>query len=447
MPQVDGIVSNIDTTGLINAIIAAQKVPLNKIEDQISDYQNRREKVAGVSNRMKDLQAAIEKMDTEAELRGRKATLSSTDQFDMSLGASAAFGNYSIRVTGLSSNETEVSQGYAAKDTLGTVPEGTLVVTYAGTPHTITVDSTNSSLSGLADELSQVAGLNAAVVDTGETGANRYRLMVSGEDTGASNTISFDTSGLTGLTGTLPVFTEKQTAADATISLNGVTVKSATNTFTDVLPGISLTAKAEGSTAVKATIAQDAGSMLSHANAFVKAYNDVLNYYNTNTAFNADENIAGPLLGEGSTRRAVEQLGQMVADQYSTGGEYTALSQFGFSTDRDGVLSLDESKFTEALADHEDEFVSLFTSDTGPLPTMRDTIANSFIDAETGTLASVTDSLESTIKTMQEYVDDQNDKLDAQAESLRSKFTTMEQVLGNVKSSSNFLAALFGSSG
>ena len=444
MPSVDGIVSGIDTTGLINAIIGAKSVPVRKVEDQIEDFTNRREKVSGLSNRMKDLQTAIEAMDEEKEFRGRKARTSSADQFSLDVTSAAAFGTYDIRVENLAKTETEVSQGYADADALGAIPEGTLLINYGGATYSITVDSTNRSLSSLASQLASQAGLSASVIDTGESGSDRYRLMVSGQDSGAANTISFDTSGLTGLTGTVPTFTEEQAADDARIALNGVTVRSATNEFSSLLPGLSLTALAEGTEAVSVGVERDPKGMIDRGKAFVKAYNDVISYYNTNTAFNADANIAGPLLGESTSRRAVEQLGQMVGAQYGT-GTLDSLAQFGFKTERDGTISLDETAYSEALEDSEDDLVALFTSSTGALPMMRDTIRDTFVDADTGSLASMSKSLESTIQSMQDWVTDTNDRLDTYAEGLRKRFTSMEQSLGSIQSSRSFLTSLFGS--
>ena len=63
----------------------------------------------------------------------------------------------------------------------------------------------------LAAAIDEIDGLSAYVLNTGAD-SEPYKLVVQGEDTGTDNSISFDTSGLTG-SGTVPSFTEQRAAS------------------------------------------------------------------------------------------------------------------------------------------------------------------------------------------------------------------------------------------
>ena len=78
MASVDGIVSGIDTTGLINAIVTARTVSINSMKQNKSDFEKQRESVAGVKNRMQSLVDAIGKLDEAGKLSKWKVDTSAT---------------------------------------------------------------------------------------------------------------------------------------------------------------------------------------------------------------------------------------------------------------------------------------------------------------------------------------------------------------------------------
>ncbi|MEQ1506440.1 MAG: flagellar filament capping protein FliD [Myxococcota bacterium] len=442
MTTVDGIVSGLDTTALINAILTAQSVPIATMKVQVSDYEKQKEAVAGVKGRFTTLSDTIKTIDTAAEFQAYKVE-SSSSQVAVTASSGAIAGSYAIQVDNLASAETSVSQGYDDKSaaTLGT---GTFSVTVGGVQTDLTIDGTNNSLQGLADALSGVDGLAAYVIDTGAT-TGRYKLMVQGLSTGAANSLEFDASALTG--GTAPAFTENTSAVDATVQISGVTIHVASNTLDGAIPGIRIDLLQKGTTADTVKVTEDHDAMREKFKAVIDSFNAAIDYYAQQTVYNLDQDIRGPLVGEATTRRAVEDLGLMASNRYTVADtSFQALSMIGVSTGRDGKLTLDTAKFDAAFDDDPDGMVTFLTSTDGPLGVMASRIDELYVDSDTGSLVNRQEGLESTISDLNDSIAAAEDRMDSYAKILRDQFTAMETVLGQIQSTQGYLTSFFAAS-
>jgi flagellar hook-associated protein 2 len=444
MPSVDGIVSGFDTTALIEGLATAYSVPLQFMEGDLEDEKATLEKVSGLSNRLEDLSEAIGKLQGDDGLVAYTASSSNESAFTASASAGAAPGSYTIDVQSLASNETEVSQGFADKDAFD-LGSGTFSVTYGGVTTDVTLTAgVDNSLQGLADALNKVDGISAYVIDTRD-GASPYKLVIQGDDTGADNTITLDASGLTG--GTLtPTFTEQVSAADAHVVVNNVDVYSASNKMTTI-PGVTLDLKSSGEGPTKLDVGLDQEAMKANVQAFVDAYNDIQSYYDANTSYDADEGIAGALVGDSTARRVMETLGRQLSSSVDTGdgNPFTALSQIGISTNRDGTLSLDEDKLAAVLESDLENVRSMFSAETGAIGTLKTTIDDVFVDPDNGTLSSRKDSLNESIEELEVRIERQQVRLEDYTAFLREKFTAMEVAMSQFEGTAAYLAGMFSS--
>ncbi len=450
MPSVDGIVSGLDTTALIGAILDVAAVPGLAMDDQLTEYEEQLEAVSGLTNRLNDLVSAIEDIDELTELPSYVASLSEEGSLDVTADSEAIPGSYDIEVLATATAEVEISDGYSDATSTGVIAEGTLTVTYAGTDYDVTIDSDNSSLEGVAAAIDDVDGLTAYVMDTGDA-TDPYRLVVQADETGADNTVEFDTSGLGG-GGSVPSFTENSSAGDAEISINGISIYSDDNSFNDVIPGLSIDALQVTDDPVTVTVSLDDEAIEEKMQAFVDAYNEVISYYNTQTSYNDEEGIRGGLVGDSSARGVIDSLGRMISGSFDVDTDISALSQLGISTESDGTISFDADEFSDALdADLEDVFEFLTHDDEdaetyGVFATLRDTISDVYVDEYEGTLSLRSETLEETIADTEERLEDFNLYLDNYEERLRDQFTYMETVLAELQANQSYLAALFSSS-
>ncbi|MGB2130923.1 MAG: flagellar filament capping protein FliD, partial [Marinobacterium sp.] len=99
------------------------------------------------------------------------------------------------------------------------------------------------------------------------------------------------------------------------------------------------------------------------------------------TGYSRDENnqvVRGDLSGDGTAKTLVNRLRQLVGSEV-TGVEsgFTALTNLGIRTERDGSLSINEDEFSKAFSEHFDLVGDLFA--------MKTSSGNGFVDVGMGT--------------------------------------------------------------
>jgi flagellar hook-associated protein 2 len=438
---IDGIVSGLDTTSLINAVLTARTVSIDTLKGRLADLEEQREAVAGISNRMSTLSSTIAPLEAPQDLLSYGATTTSTS-FSVSASSSALPGSYALRVHALAAAQVSESQG-ASDPAAHTLAKGTLSVTVGGVATDIVVDDANNSLTDLAASLNQVDGLSAWVLNTGAA-TDPYRLVVQGDDTGLANAFTFDTAGLSG--GDVPAFTQRAAAADAVVELSGVTIQSASNRLVDVVPGLTFDLQAPNAVAEAVTVQRDDEAIRTRVQGLVDAYNELVVYHATQSVFNSEAGLKGPLSGEATTRRALEDLSTTVTRQFTVPGTaITALSSLGVSTGRDGQLEFDADAFTAALQADPDGIATFLTDDAGPLASIARKIDELYVDSDTGSLSSRGESLASSIEDMNLQIERAEERLVVHADILRSQFTAMEILLSRLQTSQGFIANLLAS--
>jgi flagellar hook-associated protein 2 len=441
MPAIDGIVSGIDTTALINGIIGAAAVPLQFMQADLTLFKERQTKLAALATKFTEVQTAIEKFDELSELKIAKQSTEEATQFSATVDGDSKTGSYDIKVIKLATGQVTSSQGFADATATGVISQGTMDVTINGVTSTVTVDGTNDSLDSFAAALDDVDGLTAYVLNTGAP-SNPYQLVVQSDDTGSDGAFTFDTAGLvTG--GSLPVFTNMKTSQNAEIEVNGITIFSSSNTVKDPVPGLSLELLQTGTATERLGIEQNDDALVELVQGFADSYNEALGFHSTNSFFNTETGNRGPLNGDSAARRAISGLGQAISSSYTVTGAFVSLAQVGFSTGRDGTIEFDESKFRDVLFTNRDDIYALFTEATGPLKSITSDIENLYVDSENGILTSREESLKSSIEDYEERIENFEGYLDSYTERLRKQFTNMEITLGRLQASQGAMASLF----
>lgn len=438
---VGGLVSGIDTDSMVAGLVAAASKPKEVLQSQKKELEATQAAYSTLSSRLTTLKTAIEGIDTINELRTVSATSSNDDAVSVALEGSAVVGRFSIAVTQLASAEMEVSSGFPSSDASNSFATGALVVQYGATSTTISVDASHSSLEDVVALINdQVAGVTAYVMDTG-SGPNRYRLVISGNETGSTNTISIDTSGLTG-PGTVPTFTETSSAADASIVLNGETVTSASNEISGAVEGVTFTVSELTASNVAVTIARDSDAMVEKLQAVVDAYNAVMSYVRSQTVYNPDENLKGAFIGESQYRSVTQGVQTLVSGQYTANSVFTALSQLGFATEQNGDLSFDATVFKDALGEDFNAAIDLITDSTNGFAAAMVSKLDYFTDEDTGLLTGRVDSLADRIEVFDERIANFDDRMQKYEDRLKKQFMAMELAMSKFNNASSQLAAL-----
>jgi len=452
--SIGGIVSGIDTDSMVATLVAAARAPQDVMKTQLGEVEEQKDAYEALRTKMDDLLTALEAIDTPAELRASTGSSSDESTVTVAVDGDAVPGRYSLTVSQLASSATSVSDGFADKSTTGTIAEGTFSVTYAGVTTSMTIDSTNSSLSDMADLINEsVDGVTAYVMDTGDA-TSPYRLVVAGDDTGSSNALTLDMSGLTGAGG-VPAFTETSTAQDALLTVNGVSVTSADNVVDGVVQGVTFTLEDVTTAATTVTVAGDTDTTVANIKTFVEAYNTVRSYINTHRAFDSDAGIKGEFVGEGSVVALMSALQTTVGTRYASGTLFNSLSEIGIKTKQNGTLEIDDDTLEAAVSDASDDVAALFATDStsfgDELKDLIDLYANeeeASLD-ETGAilqtgglLTNRMAALDDEIDTLNDDIDAFDERMDAYEERLKKQFLAMEVALGKLQSAQSQLTAL-----
>ena len=436
--SIGGIVSGLDTNSIIDSLVAAASTPKTVMAAKKAKVEKLQTAYEELSSRLTDMQTALDAIDTAEEFRSLSGKTTNEDVATVAVDGDGVVGTYNLTVTQLADSAMLVSNdAFVDADSTNVGVSGeSFSVTYAGitTAINLTSDQTLEELAATIND--KVDGVTAYVMNTG----SGYKLVLSGEDTGASNTLSVDFSGSASLTASFGSgTTTAATAQDALVSINGVSLSSESNSLSDVIQGVTFDIEDVGST--KVTVGVDEDAMTEKISTFVDAYNSVITYVGSQSIYDEDSNTKGIFIGETVVSRLVANMKSKLSSNFETDGSdpIGALAEIGFKTLQSGKIEFDESAFQDALADNLDQVTGLFIDDF--IPAMTDFI-DSNIDSTDGLVSNRLDSLDDIIDGITDDISNFDDRMDAYEARLKKNFTAMEIALGRLQTAQDSLSAL-----
>jgi len=434
MAGIDGIVSGLDTTAIINGVIGTMRRPITAMEITKGGLQAKQTAYREFNTLLTTLETTLEGLDTPGEFGAYTTTSSQETQVTGTAGVGAIAGAYSLEVTALAEGSLETSNGFSAASQV--IGDGTMSVTVGTTVTAITVDtaSLNNTPTLLAGYINDnVLGAFAYVVDTGVAGANQFRLMVGAEETGTANAVS-STFSQTGVGAGLS-FTQSNAAVDASMVFGGLTIVKSENVVSDVIPGVSLELLAPTTGTATVTVGTDATAIGDNVDTFVTAYNAVMDFIIAQRA--TDETLAGPLSGDSTLRTIERRLATVMGTGFAT-GQVSGLNEIGIGTDEAGRLVFDRTEFETGLGDHFSDVMTMVSGPTGLFVGMRD-VADQVTDPTTGLIDPRIDGLDTEIDGMTEDIARQEAFLTAYEARLRAQFTQLELIMSEYQATESFL--------
>src|SRR3569832_861854 len=562
-----GIFSGLDTSGLIQKMMAVEAQPLQNLNVKKSGYQAELSVFGKLKSSLATLNTAADKLKATSTAT-MKATSSDASVFTATASTTATAGDYSIQVTRLATAQSVYSSTFASESSevadLSVNPTQKLKLQVgSGTAKEITIDSTNNTLSGLRNAINTAgAGVSASIINAGfevtsanntivfNDGSNRtatltagtysadslaavlmrvleaanggadtytvsydstsnkftvandaananpidvlwedpattatgllgfsasnlasiaagasmvgdssvggYRLILNATSTGAANHIKvsvdennngtyaeateIDTAGLSRLaidasynssgsvTGGEANMSQITAALRASLVVNGLNVSRDSNTVTDLVSGVTLNLLATSSTVTPTlTVANVTQSLESDVKDFVSAYNgavclirSVVTSSPTSKALLAGD---GPVVGMLNTLRSTIT---------TTFGSY-APAPLGITHSKDGVLQLDAAVLQNYLKND-------LSGDVTSLYKMGASFDDNVSFLINTSISSRTDGLNQSIKRVDTSMADLQRRLALTQEQLTKRINAMETIIGNLQSSSSFLA-------
>lgn len=370
-----GIGSGVLSSDLVDQLVAAERKPT---ETRLTQKTQQAEALLSAYGKLRsavtELRLPMRQLSSPDNLKAFSAS-SSNEDIGVSVDATkASRGTYSVEVTSLASAQALASRDVFADRDATSVGQGTLELSVGDKITNITIDSGNDTLQGLANAINEAdAGVSAGIIDTG----SGYQLVLSADETGTANAVSISVAGDTAGTNTdntgLSRFAfnagmdadsglkETIAASDAVMDINGVTVTRSTNTFENVIDGLTFDIKEKGTSTIK--VAQDFGAVADRVQGFVDRFNGLQSTIDSLAGFNAEAGVGSLLTGDSTVRTIQSQL-RNILTRVVPGMENASvrsLADVGITTNFEtGGLEFDRAKFEEVLKANPDEVTALF---------------------------------------------------------------------------------------
>jgi len=367
--QVTGLASGIDWQQTIEMLMQIESQPMVALEERKQVYEDKLSAWQEINTKLLALKTAMENMDELDEILTKAATSSDTDVLTASATSVAATGSYSVLVNQLALNHKLTHEGVAdANATALTSTAAVFSYHYDGQDYNVEVPA-GATLTDLVAAINgdiNNPGVQATILNDGSGSATAYHLVLSGE-TGADHIITINDDATTLSNFDTINFAITQTAQNAQIRVDGYPpatwIESETNEVADVIAGITLNLKTTSATAVTVTVTNDTDAAKEKIEAFVDAFNEVVALINSKTTYDAEAETAGVLFGDGSVIGIKSDLQSVIASTVPgllDNALYRSLSEVGIKSGSGGLLSITDSKLSDALEEDFDAVGELF---------------------------------------------------------------------------------------
>jgi flagellar hook-associated protein 2 len=410
----------IDVQSLLNSALAAAQAPLTNLQQQQTTEQTQSAALQVIGNDVTALSTAAQALtDTNGAINALTANSSDSTVLTASADSFAQAGTHSIVVNSLATTASYYTNAVATATT--TLAAGTFQIAVgSGAPATVTIGSTDNTLNGLSAAINaQNLGVTASVI----TDANGARLALVSNTPGSAGgiTVSGNTTGLT--------FNLAASGSNASLTVDGVPVNSASNTVAGVIPGVTLSLNgASPSETVTLSLAPDASQASTAVSQFVTAWNKVIGDINTQFAVSPNGTGGGPLEADNNLRDIQNQLLAAISGSISGNSGLVNLASIGINLNTDGTLSLDSGTLSNALNTNFAAVQNLLQGTSGVGAFLSSTL-NQISDPTQGSIALDLQGLSQTDQSLTQQIDAMQTLLSSQTQTLTAQYAQMETTL------------------
>lgn len=412
------------------------QAPLARLDRNEAKYRGQLDAINKLDSALRTFRTAVRDVKGvgASSMLVNKATMNQEDVATATVGARALPGNYQFLVEQLASHHQLALTGLNPEDIGST---GDLVLAVNGEAFTVNLSSAvdsdgKVSLAGLATAINKAAdntGVSATVVRSGD----EVSLVLSSEESGAANEISLSSSN-PDLQAAISGMRELSAAQDAKVRLGGaggLELSSSSNTFDNMIDGVSLTfsrVHAAGEPPLSLAIAQDGEATKDKANTFVNAVNALLGAFDSLTASGGEGAQRGPLAGDSSIRSIENMLNRELRNEF--GG--VRLMDFGISSDRNGLLKLDAARLEKAVAADPEGFDQLFSGENNLLSRLESNL-DLYTNSTSGVMKSRKESLNLALRRSDDQMASIQLQYDRSYSRYLTQFTSMMQMMQSMQ--------------
>ncbi|HEX4651385.1 MAG TPA: flagellar filament capping protein FliD [Granulicella sp.] len=337
-----------DVATTVTSILAIQQAIETPWKNQLTSLQAQDTAFTGLGTDLSTLTTAMQALTTgDGVLAEKQGSSSDTNVLNLSSAdPTAVAGSHTVTVQHLASTASEYTDEI-------TDPTAVLAgqITINGTA--IPIDSTNNTLSSLSAAINADSlGVTASVI----TDANGSRLsLVSGTSgaggqaiiSGMTNALTYTTA--TNTTPTTLNLNTGQSGVNASLTVDGLSISSASNTVSGAIPGVTFQLLSVPATAenIQIQVTNNNSDIEAAVQNFVTAYNAVNTDINTQEGNDSSGNPE-PLFGN-STLSLIQSQLQTALLGGSASGSINSITQLGITVNDDGSLTFNSSSLDTTL--------------------------------------------------------------------------------------------------
>lgn len=442
--------SNIDY--LMQSYRMIEERPIRDLESRRDSINNRISLFSSLKTKLRALESLASELtysDSTSIFGSKTATVSDSDYLTVTASASAVVTSHTVLINQLAKADKVVSDQFTLSDTsiYSTLGAGTFTfqVTVNGETHQVSVDisaddDNETILNNIVTAVNNTSdiGITASVInDTSTTG----RLVFTSEESGADYEMTLsDVSGsllstigmndAVAMNGTSGGYVYDSSELNAIVVVDGITIEQNSNVIENAVEGLTFNLKKEhsvGESPVTVNVQADVETITGKLEEFIEAYNDVLDFIQTNTSVNTATYERSAFSGDFTITNIKLELRSLLSEPVTglTSGDPTILAQIGITPDRNGQLQISDSDtLEEYLSENLDQVAALFNSSDGFATRLVD-----YLDTYTsgdGVIEKRKDVLQSQITSINNRIEQMQDVVDRRIEYYRQQYSQLQ---------------------
>jgi flagellar hook-associated protein 2 len=473
-----GLGSGIDANSIVDKLVAVERIPVDNLQAAATKLQTKLSTYGKIQSAISGLRDAAASLTDPSTWNATTVSSGDTAAVSVTSDTTASTGSYSMTVSALATAQSAVSATYA--DGTVALGSGTLHIDVgswddAQTTFTAKADSTtidieigpdDTSLSAIKDKINAAGSGVTATVVTDATGTrlvlrssatgveSGFRVTASDDDgndadAGGLSALAFDpAAGITSMTRT-------QGGANAKVNVNGLELTSTTNSFSNVIQGLTFQVGKITTSAVDVTVKSDTEAIKKAVNNFATAYSSLNSLIKEQTKYDAANKTAATLQGDQTANSVLSGMRAILSQTFGGGGAFTSLTDIGLSVDATGALKVNATKLDTAIAGQRADVKQLFANldDTTPANNGFGQRYKSFADSLLsfdGLLTTRTAGLQKRISENGKQQETMEGRIELFRKRLLSQYNALDATMSKLNGTSNYvtqqLAAMSSSS-
>lgn len=310
-----------------------------------------------------------------------------------------------------------------------------------------------------------------SVINDGN-GASPFRLSFVSRGSGRDGRYIFDTRGFDLGLQTLDRGEDARVFFGSSDPAEALLLTSSSNTLDSIVTGVSIDLKSTSDEPVSLTVTRNTEEIEADVDAFIKAYNTLIDRIDFQTRFIPDTEERGALLGDQTALTLRQRVFNTIRGQgQGIEGQFKTLFDIGVTVTDGGKLSLDSDAFRRALEDDFGAVQELLAArdqiqpdefqDIAPGVQVRvvdpdaefsklgiagliEELAITYTDSIDGVLTLRRGAIDDQIQLQEQRIENFNVILESKRSRLEAQFLAMERVIGQLQGQQGALASLAG---